>query len=155
MIRKPNTILTARDLMVTDLLSFHPDQGLLEAIDRLLTRGVRGGPVIDDADQLVGVLSELDCLRMLASDDFYQGDQAEGGCVRQFMSPVGRTISPDMGAYAMAHYFLTEPLGRLLVVEHGRLLGQVSPRDVLRGVERMGRSRYARQRYPAAYVHPV
>lgn len=153
--RKPNPILTARDLMTTDLLSFHPDEGLLGAIDRLLVRGVRGGPVIDDVGQLVGVLSELDCLRMLASDDFYQNDQAEGGRVRQFMSPVGRTISPEMGAYAMAHYFMTEPLGRLLVVEGGRLLGQVSPRDVLRGVERMGRNRHARRRYPAVYVHPA
>jgi predicted transcriptional regulator len=92
---------------------------------------------------------------MLASDDFHQGDQAEGGRVLRFMSPVGRTISPEMGVYAMAHYFLTEPLGRLLVVEGGRLLGQVSPRDVLLGIERMGRERHLRRRYPAEYVHPA
>jgi len=153
--RKTAPILTARDLMTRDLLTFHPDERVLVAIDRILRRGVRGGPVIDDAGLLVGVLSELDCLRMLASDEFYQDGQAEAARVRQGMGPVGRTVSPDTGVYRMAHHFLTEPLGRLLVVEGGRLLGQVSPRDILRGIEQMSRQRTTRRRYPAAYVHPV
>ncbi len=153
--RKLDRILTARDLMTTNLLTFHPEQPLLDAMNRLLARGVSGGPVVDASGAVVGVLSERDCLRMLASDEFYQGEQQDGALVRQFMGPAGRTVSPEMGAYAMTHYFLTEPLGRLLVIEGGRLLGQVSPRDVLRGVEQMSREKHHRKRYPAEYVQPV
>ena len=56
------------------------------------------------------------------------------------MTGAGRTIDPDLGLYAIAHYFLTTPIRRLPVLEGGKLIGQVSRRDVLLGIERMIRS---------------
>ena len=146
--REPNQILTARDLMATSLLVFRPEQTLLEAIEALIKHGVSGAPVVDDADELVGVLSELDCLRMLASDEFYLQQQEEGALVAQFMSKGGRTIPADLGIYAISHYFLTTRVRRLPVVENRKLIGQVSRRDVLRGMEVMSRKRLVRKRYP-------
>ena len=146
--REPNQILTARDLMVTNLLVFRPEQTLLEAIEALIKQGVSGAPVVDDTGELVGVLSELDCLRMLASDEFYLQQQEEGALVRQFMSRGGRTIPADLGIYAISHYFLTTLVRRLPVVENRKLIGQVSRRDVLRGMEVMSRKRLVRKRYP-------
>jgi predicted transcriptional regulator len=146
--REPNPILTARDLMTTSLLVFSPDQTLLEAIESLIKRRVSGAPVVDTKGQLIGMLSELDCLRMLASDEFYLQQQEEGALVSQFMSKGGRTIPPDLGIYAISHYFLTSPIRRLTVIEHDKLIGQVSRRDVLRGMEEMSRKRLVRKRYP-------
>ena len=146
--REPNAILTARDLMTTSLLTFRPDQTLLSAMQSLLKMGVSGGPVVDEQGALVGILSEVDCLRMLASDEFYSDDQEEGARVEQFMTRGGRTIPPDLGIYAISHYFLTSPIRRLPVVQGERLLGQVSRRDVLRGVDQMSRKRLIRKRYP-------
>ena len=146
--REPNQILTARDLMATNLLVFRPEQTLLEAIEALIKHGVSGAPVVDEAGELVGVLSELDCLRMLASDEFYLQQQEEGARVRQFMSRGGRTIPAGLGIYAISHYFLTTRVRRLPVVEDGKLIGQVSRRDVLRGMEMMSRKRLVRKRYP-------
>jgi CBS domain-containing protein len=146
--REPNPILTARDLMTTSLLTFRPEQPILEAIEALIKRRVSGAPVVDGAGMLRGVLSELDCLRMLASDEFYFQQQEEGALVRQFMSTGGRTIPPDIGIYAIAHYFLTSPIRRIPVVEQGKLIGQISRRDVLRGMEEMTRKRLVRKRYP-------
>ena len=146
--REPNPILTARDLMTTNLLVFRPEQTLLEAIESLIKRGVSGAPVVDEEGRMVGMLSELDCLRMLASDEFYFQQQEEGALVKQFMSTGGRTVPPDLGIYAISHYFLTSPIRRLPVVEHEKLIGQVSRRDVLRGMEEMSRKRLVRKRYP-------
>ncbi|HEB90615.1 MAG TPA: CBS domain-containing protein [Deltaproteobacteria bacterium] len=146
--REPHPILTARDLMTTNLLVFHPEQTLLEAIEGLTRHRVSGAPVVDDSGRLVGTLSELDCLRMLASDEFYLQQQEEGARVSQYMSKVVRTIEPDLGIYAMSHYFLTLATRRLPVVEKGRLVGQVSRHDVLRGMEEMSRKRLVRKRYP-------
>ncbi len=146
--REPNQILTARELMATNLLVFRPEQPILEAIEGLITRRVSGGPVVDENDQLVGVLSERDCLRMLASDEFYLEQQEEGARVRQFMTSGGRTIPPDLGIYAISHYFLTSPIRRLPVIESGKLIGQVSRRDVLFGMETMSRKRLVTKRYP-------
>ncbi|MAG30202.1 MAG: CBS domain-containing protein [Deltaproteobacteria bacterium] len=152
--REPNRILTARDLMATSLLTFRPEQTLLEAMAALLKHSVSGAPVVDRDGALVGVLSELDCLRMLASDEFYLEEQEEGALVKQFMTSEERTISPDLGIYAISHYFLTSPVRRLPVVEDGRLVGQVSRRDVLRGMEEMSRKRLVRKRYPD-YLQPA
>jgi CBS domain-containing protein len=146
--REPNQILTARDLMTTSLLVFRPEQTILEVIEALIKRRVSGAPVVDDQGRLVGVVSELDCLRMLASDEFYFEQQEEGALVSQFMSSGGRTIPPDLGMYAISHYFLTSTIRRLPVVENEKLIGQVSRRDVLRGMEAMSRKRLVRKRYP-------
>ncbi len=146
--REPHPILTARDLMTTSLLTFRPEQPLLEAIAALIKWRVSGAPVVDSEGGFVGILSELDCLRMMASDEFYLQQQEEGALVRKFMSTGGRTITPDQGIYAISHYFLTSPARRLPVLETGRLVGQVSRRDVLRGMEQMSRKRLVRKRYP-------
>ncbi len=146
--REPNQILTARDLMATNLLIFRPDQPILEAIEALIKNRVSGAPVVDADNVLVGILSELDCLRMLASDEFYQQQQEVDAKVSQFMTTGSRSIPPDLGIYAILHYFLTKPIRRMPVVEGGKLIGQVSRRDVLRGLEEMTRKRLAKKRYP-------
>ncbi len=146
--REPNPILTARDLMTTSLLLFRPEHTLLEAIELLIKRRVSGAPVVDEEGRIIGTLSELDCLRMLASDEFYLQQQEEGARVRQFMTTGGRTIPPDLGIYAISHYFLTNPIRRLPVVEREKLIGQVSRRDVLRGMEEMSQKRLNRRQFP-------
>ncbi len=153
--REPNRILTARDLMKTSLITFRPEQTILSAISTLIRNGVSGGPVVDATGEMVGMLSELDCLRMLASDEFYHEDQEEqGGLVGQFMTRTFRTVPPEMGIYAISHYFLTTPVRRLPVVDRNRLVGQVSRRDLLRGMEEMSRKRLVRKRYPD-YLQPA
>ena len=146
--REPNQILTARELMTTSLLVFRPEQPILEAIESLIKHRVSGAPVVDEHEILIGALSELDCLRMLTTDDFYLEQHEGGASVRQFMSTGSRTIPPDLGIYAISHYFLTSAVRRLPVVENGKLIGQVSRRDVLRGVESMSRKRLVTKRYP-------
>lgn len=152
--REPHRILTARDLMTTRLLTFSPKQPLLDAMKALLKHGYSGGPVIDEQGMLIGILSELDCLRMLASDEFYLEDQEEGSLVEHYMTVGGRTVPPDLGIYGISHYFLTGAIRRLPVVEHGKLIGQVSRRDVLRGMEQMSTKRLVRKRYPD-YLQPA
>jgi CBS domain-containing protein len=152
--REPNRILTARDLMTTSLVKFRPDQTILEAIAMLTKNAVSGGPVVDAEGEMIGILSELDCLRMLASDEFYQEEQEEAALVAQFMTRGFKTIPADLGIYAISHYFLTTPIRRLPVLERGSLVGQVSRRDVLRGMEEMSRKRLVRKRYPD-YLQPA
>ena len=55
---------------------------------------------------------------------------------------------PDTDLYGIAHYFLTKGVRRLPVVQDGKLLGQVTRRDVLRLIDQMSRARLSRKHYP-------
>jgi CBS domain-containing protein len=138
--------LTARDIMATSLVTLRPQDSVFHAIRVLLGKRISGAPVVDENGAMIGILSELDCLRVLSSDEFYAGHQEESGTVKHFMTGAGLTIPPDLDLYAIAHYFLTTPVRRLPVIENGRLVGQVSRRDVLRGIQRMVRQRAAQPR---------
>ena len=120
---------TARDLMTKKLISFQPDDDVYMAIDALLKNRISGAPVIDKG-RLAGVLSENDCLKVLAHKSFEQMPRAK---VRDYMSPGQdcRTIGPDTDIFKIADIFLREKFRRLPVVDDGIVVGQVSRKDVL------------------------
>lgn len=138
---KTRQILTASDIMTRSLVTLSPDVNIFEAMSVLMAKSISGAPVVEGSGKWIGMLSELDCLRVLSSHEFYADEQEVGGQVRDFMTECGLKIGPDLGIYAISHYFLTTSVRRLPVVSGGRLLGQVSRRDVLRGIEAMRRRR--------------
>jgi CBS domain-containing protein len=141
--------------MVTSLVTFSPETPLSEAMSVLLAKRVSGAPVVDADGLLVGMLSELDCLRVLSSDEFYAGDHEGMGRVEAFMTPMAVTITPDTDVYGIAHYFLTKGVRRLPVVDaDGRLIGQVSRRDLLRFIEEMSRKRLSAGKHYPDYREP-
>lgn len=135
--RKDPALLTARDIMTKKLMTFRPEQTIPEAIAMLVRRQVSGGPVVDDEGNLVGVLSELDCLKIVASGEYYHEEITEVRFVADLMSTELVTIAPDTGIYVIADRFLSLKLRRLPVVDGRKLIGQVSRHDVLRGIEKL------------------
>ena len=146
--KEARRILTARDIMAKSLITFRADQPINDAIKALLKHGISGAPVVDDDKHLIGILSELDCLRTLSSDEFLGDEQEQAGLVEHFMSTDPQTIEPELDVYRVAHHFITSTIRRLPVVEDGRLIGQVSRRDVLRAIDAMHKKRLVRRRYP-------
>jgi CBS domain-containing protein len=105
---------------------------LLDAVRRLIEEGVTDAPVLDDEGQLVGMLSEYDCLRLLAEGR--DGDQPRGP-VEEFMSRNVTQVPPSMDVYFVAGMFLAEPTQRRFVVtEDDNLVGVVTRKDILRAV---------------------
>ena len=49
-----------KNFMSGNLISFHPDTDVLDAIHTLVQHRVSGAPVVDDRGNLVGMLSEFD-----------------------------------------------------------------------------------------------
>jgi len=106
-----------------------PDTDILDAVGFLLERKVTGAPVVDKAGHLVGILTEKDCLRLVAEG--IDGDLPHGS-VATIMTPSPETIPPDMDVYYVAGLFLKRPFRRFLVVEEGRLVGAITRFDILR-----------------------
>jgi CBS domain-containing protein len=143
-----HSLPTAREIMTTRLVTVQPDLPIFGAIRILLRNQISGAPVVDASGALVGMLSELDCLKVLANGEFYDDDPSEKGIVRNYMTRVTQSIDPESDIYTLAQYFLNHTVRRLPVVRGSRLLGQISRRDVLRTIEEMGRKRVPRKRYP-------
>ncbi|MHC4959344.1 MAG: CBS domain-containing protein [Planctomycetota bacterium] len=131
----------ARDVMVRDLITVAPDLPALEAIAVLCHRDISGAPVVGPRGELLGLLSEHDCLRALANAEYHEDGEAQILVVSDLMTRMSHTIPPDTDLYAIAAKFVTLRVRRLPVVENGRLLGQVSRRDVLEGVLALRRLR--------------
>ena len=118
-----------RDVMATSLVTLRPEQAIRDAIAALLKAKISGAPVVDAAGALVGVLSEKDCLRVFASSAYFQSGE---GTVGDYMSRTIRSVAPDDDVFKVADLFLTNHFRRLPVLEGGKLVGQVSRRDILR-----------------------
>lgn len=146
--RHANHVPTARDIMTRDLVTFSPETEIFQAIRDLLKHKISGGPVVDGRGQLVGMLSELDCLRILSAGEFYSDDHREEGHVRDYMSQGCRTVEPGVDIYALAQYFQTHAVRRLPVLEGRSLVGQVSRRDVLKAMQKLGEQRSQHKHYP-------
>ncbi len=118
--------------MATDLHTLAAETDIYEAAASLIERGVSGAPVVDDTGALVGILSEKDCLKVLAKG---AGHQPAQGTVAEFMVTEVETVPPSMDIYFAAGIFLAKPFRRLPVMEGDRLVGQISRRDVLRAIQ--------------------
>ena len=130
-------MLTAKDIMARKLATVRPDASITEAILLLLERNISGVPVVSAEGELVGILSERDCLRVIAVGEYSEVDRERTRSVAEFMSPPHYTVSPETGIYSLADFFLTHHQRRLPVVRDGKLVGLVSRRDVLGGIEEM------------------
>ena len=142
-------LTVAREIMQTSLVTLKGDTPLLEAVRLLLKHEVSGAPVVDAKGHLLGVCSDLDCLRVLSAGEFYEDDHREEGTVSESMTTEVRCAGPDDDIYSLAQLFLTQSsVRRLPVVEDSVLIGQVSHRDVLRALEGIRRGRAPHAHYP-------
>lgn len=120
------------DFMTQNLVSTTVDTDLLALVDVFLERGISGAPVLDANGQLVGMISEHDCLRGILVGT-YQGEVA--GRVGDVMSHQVDTIALGTNIVEAASYMVKTGRRRLVVVDSAnRLAGQISRHDLLRAV---------------------
>ncbi len=125
-------IPVVKNYMITRLITLTRDMDVYFAIGLLLKNRISGAPVIDDDNNLVGILSEKDCLRIFANGSFYD---MPGGPISKFMTDVVSTVKPNSDLFSVADVFLQHNFRRMPVVEGKKLVGQISRRDVLRAIQ--------------------
>lgn len=117
--------------MATRLVTLPPDMEINRAMVVLLENRFSGAPVVNAIGELVGVLSKKDCFRS-AMHASYHGKP--GGLVADYMSRNVETLDADMDLFVAAEAFLKSPYRRFPVLHEGRLVGQISRADLLRGL---------------------
>lgn len=129
-------VSSVREFMADTLVTFRPDMDVLDAIHQLVEHRIAGAPVVDDHGNLVGMLSELDCMK-IALTAGYHGEW--GGPVSDFMTRDTQTVEAEMSIVDLAQLFLDSPYRRFPVMKDNRLVGQISRRDVLRALLQIAR----------------
>jgi CBS domain-containing protein len=124
------------DYMSTKLITFHPDQHMDSVIETLLKYKISGGPVVDESGTLVGVVSEGDCMKEVVRGK-YNNMPNLSGKVSEHMTSNVISISPETNIFDAAKMFLDKKIRRFPVVNKGKLVGQISQKDIMRAVHQM------------------
>jgi CBS domain-containing protein len=118
-------------------------ENLYQAAQIFLQTPYRRLPVVED-DRLLGQVSRRDVLRGEYQLAMSVGDRVVASCshdhelaqfrtgtIEQFMDCHALTKTPQTDMLGIAEAFLNSPYRRLPIVENGKLVGQVSRRDLL------------------------
>jgi len=126
-------LATVREFMDTSVPTLTPETDIIKGVNFLLQKRVTGAPVTNAQDEVIGILTEFDCLRLLTLGD--ADHKAPRGQVKDFMTSPVQTIPPDMDIYFAAGRFMKVHFRRFPVVEDRRLVGAITRFDILRAVQ--------------------
>lgn len=120
--------------MATNLITFTPDSNVMDVVNALLEKRITGAPVLNDRKEVVGMIDDKTCLKLLVASEYYNSPLSEQ-TVSNYMDDVLTTVKEDISISEAANIFLETKYKRLIVVdENGKLAGQISRRDILRAI---------------------
>ena len=112
------------DLMSYAVVTVSPETRMKEVYTVLREKGHMGIPVMDDG-RLVGIISRRDFWRAKKTS-------ATNAPVRAFMTRDVVTIKPGRNPMQAARLMMQHDIGRLPVVDNGRVIGIVTRSDTMR-----------------------
>jgi len=126
--------VSAREFMSEHIYTVKPETTIIDAIKLIIEHKISGLSVIDDDNNLLGVISEVDCLRAILDGSYY-GEV--GGQVSDYMTANVQSVSSEIAIIDIAKLILDNNRRRMPVVENGKLIGQFSIRSILNAIINM------------------
>ena len=120
-----------RDYMSGKLIAFTPDTDIMDAVKILVENRITGAPVVDNHGELVGMLSEFDCLKVVLEAGYHDHP---GGPVSELMTRDVQTIDANTSVFDLTQMFLDSGFRRYPVIDNNELVGQISRKDLLRAL---------------------
>jgi CBS domain-containing protein len=142
--------MQAADVMTSQVITVSLDTDVREIARLLLEHHISAVPVVDDAQKVLGIVSEGDLIRRIENDtdrrkswwlksifaganDASEYIKSHGRKAREIMTPDPVTISEDESLHRIATLLEKHHIKRVPVVRDGRLVGIVSRANLLRG----------------------
>ncbi len=139
-------------IMNRNVVSVKPDTPVNEVAKKLIQYNLTGVPVIDDKDEIVGIVTEFDLIRRKGVVDIpayinildsflYLEDPAEveeelrkmiGATAKEVMTKEVVTIDPEADISELAELIEDKHINPVPVVKNGKLVGIVSRADIVR-----------------------
>lgn len=124
--------INAKDYMTRDPVVFKTNTDLFEAIHIILERKITGATVLNDSNEVVGMMSEMDCLKAILDGSYYG---TVGGTVGDYMTKEVFTVQDEMDITSVAKVILDNKRRRIPVVDNGKFIGQLSCRSILQAIK--------------------
>ena len=118
------------DYMTTKLVTFNPEQSILEVMEQFAKHHISGGPVLDNNGFLVGIISEADCMKQISESRYFNQPILDKS-VEKYMTKNVETISHDISIFDAAGIFDKHNRRRLPVMKNDLLVGQISRKDIV------------------------
>jgi CBS-domain-containing membrane protein len=145
-------MITAQDIMTTDVITLTPEMDFITAAKILLDKRMNGAPVVNEKGQLVGILCQSDLIAqqkripvptlLTVLDSFIQLNSAKqiekkvrkivALTVEEAMTPDPVTVQPDTHIETIAALMVDSNLHSLPVLDKGKIVGIIGKEDVLR-----------------------
>jgi CBS domain-containing protein len=109
---------------------FKKHQSIHEVMQKFIKYRISGGPVVDDAGKLIGVISEADCMKEI-SDSRYFNLPILDKTVAHFMTTKVDTIDASKTIFEAASMFFKTTRRRFPVLDKNQLVGQISRKDIV------------------------
>ena len=125
-----------QEMMSRNVVTIDPNDALLRVHDLMTAHQIRHLPVLEDND-LVGIVTHQDLfkacmLSILGVGENYQRAFSHTPQVKDIMSPLMITISPETPVMEAADIIIQQEIGCLPVVVGSRMIGIVTKTDLLR-----------------------
>lgn len=134
--KKTAAPILVQDHMSTNLVTFFPEDTIDHVLELLTKRKISGAPVVDRSGNLVGIISEVDCLKEIIKGK-YSNTPKFPGTVGEHMTENVITLKPDLSLFDAAQLFLDKKIRRFPVMKEGKLVGQLSLSDVIRAFPKL------------------
>jgi len=129
---KEGAQILVSDYMTKKLITFKAEDSLDHVIHQLITYKISGGPVVNDLQELIGIISETDCIKHISESKYYNMPSDTDNIVGKHMATEVETIDKNMTIFDAATKFINSKRRRFPIVENGKLIGQISQKDVLK-----------------------
>ena len=118
------------DYMLTDPVCVKATDTVFSAIDIILQERISGVCVVDEDQRLLGILSEMDCLKTILSCTY--NDVCNLDNVSAYMTEAVDAVQRHADLVNVAELMLSNSRRRLPVVENGVLVGMITCRQILK-----------------------
>ncbi len=154
--------MKVKDVMNSNVVFCRPDNTVREAAKLLKDNSISGAPVLD-GDELVGIISEADLLKLLIVPE--QGELwlpspfevievpirellgweetkrmlSDVGMIKveEIMTPEVHTISSEASVEEASEHMIRHKINRLPVIENSRVVGIITRGDIIEGLAKL------------------
>ncbi|BAA79958.2 conserved hypothetical protein [Aeropyrum pernix K1] len=121
--------IKVNSLISRKLLTVRHDMTVREVAKFLYSHGIRGAPIVDDKNNIIGFITTTDISMLIA-----RGEDLDA-TVDKYMRKTVFTINEDESIYEAMRYMDFNGVGRLVVIDYaGRPLGIITRTDILKAL---------------------